>query len=114
MTDASGIPFTADQEFQAGFTCNAVHATPTTPLPFICPASEFGSTLTPVPVPGTQNDDQNPARIARILEYLRLFTVGNTDAMIDDFQIHVTIASIEAYAQILLGRRVLHRVIDQV
>ncbi len=64
MTDASGIPFTADQEFQAGFTCNGVHATPTTPLPFICPASQFGSTLTQVPSPGTQNDDHNPPRIA--------------------------------------------------
>ena len=30
MTDALGIPLTADQEFQAGFTCNGVHATPTT------------------------------------------------------------------------------------
>ncbi|HUI85154.1 MAG TPA: TonB-dependent receptor [Candidatus Binatia bacterium] len=65
MTDALGIPFTADQEFQAGFTCNGVHATPTTPLPFICPASEFGSTLTKVPAPGTENDDHNPPRVAR-------------------------------------------------
>ncbi len=64
MTDASGIPFTADQEFQAGFTCAGVHATPTTPLPFICPASEFGSTLTQVPAPGTENDDHHPPRIA--------------------------------------------------
>ncbi len=64
MTDASGIPLTADQEFQAGFTCNGVHATPTTPLPFICPASQFGSTLTRVPAPGTENDDHNPPRIA--------------------------------------------------
>ncbi len=64
MVDGSGIPFTADQEFQAGFTCNGVHATPTTPLPFTCLASQFGSTLTTVPAPGTQNDDKNPARIA--------------------------------------------------
>ena len=49
MTDASGIPFTADQEFQAGFTCNGVHATPTVALPFTCLASQFGSTLTKVP-----------------------------------------------------------------
>ena len=63
MTDVLGIPLTADQEFQAGFTCNGVHATPTTPLPFICPASEFGSTLTRVPLPGTENDDKNPPRI---------------------------------------------------
>ncbi len=64
MTDASGIPFTADQEFQAGFTCNGVHATPTTPLPFTCLASQSGSTLTQVPSPGTENDDHNPPRIA--------------------------------------------------
>ncbi len=64
MTDVLGIPLTADQEFQAGFTCNGVHATPTTPLPFICPATQFGSTLTQVPSPGTENDDKNPPRIA--------------------------------------------------
>jgi hypothetical protein len=63
MVDALGIPLTADQEFQAGFTCNGVHATPTSPLPSICPASEFGSTLTRVPLPGTENDDKNPPRI---------------------------------------------------
>ncbi len=64
MTDGSGIPFTADQEFQAGFTCNGVNATPTVALPFTCLASQFGSTLTQVPAPGTQNDDHNPPRIA--------------------------------------------------
>jgi len=64
MTDPNGIPFSADQEFQAGFTCNGVHATPTTPLPFTCPASEFGSTLLSVPAPGTENDDKNPPRVA--------------------------------------------------
>ncbi|MGA2902928.1 MAG: TonB-dependent receptor [Candidatus Korobacteraceae bacterium] len=65
MVDVLGIPLTADQEFQAGFTCNGVHATPTSPLPFICPASEFSSTLTRVPAPGTENDDKNPPRIAQ-------------------------------------------------
>ncbi len=64
MTDPGGIPLTADQEFQAGFTCNGVHATPTIALPFTCPASQFGSTLTKVPAPGTENDDHNPPRIA--------------------------------------------------
>jgi hypothetical protein len=63
MIDAEGIPLTADQEFQAGFTCNGVHATPTTPLPAVCPASQFGSTLTQVPTPGTENDDHNPPRV---------------------------------------------------
>jgi hypothetical protein len=63
MTDPSGIPFTADQEFQAGFTCNGVRATPTVPLPSVCLASQFSSTLARVPAPGTQNDDHNPPRI---------------------------------------------------
>ena len=63
MADSAGIPFTADQEFQAGFTCNGTHATPTTPLPFVCPASQFGSTLTQVPAPGTENEDHNPPRV---------------------------------------------------
>jgi hypothetical protein len=64
MTDPGGIPFTADQEFQAGFTCNGMHATPTVALPFTCLASQFGSALTQVPSPGTENDDHNPPRIA--------------------------------------------------
>ncbi len=64
MTDAFLTPLTADQEFQAGFTCNGVHATPTTPLPFTCLASQFGSNLIKVPAPGTENDDHNPPRIA--------------------------------------------------
>jgi hypothetical protein len=57
------IPLSADQEFEAGFTCNGVAATPTTPLPFNCPASEFGSKYISVPAPGTENDDHNPPRI---------------------------------------------------
>jgi hypothetical protein len=60
----TGAPLTADQEFQAGFTCNGVHATPTMPLPFTCLASQFGSTLIKVPAPGTENDDHNPQRVA--------------------------------------------------
>jgi len=58
------IPLSADQESEAGFTCNGVRATPTTPLPFNCPASQFGSPLIKVPTPGTENDDHNPPRIA--------------------------------------------------
>jgi Carboxypeptidase regulatory-like domain/TonB-dependent Receptor Plug Domain len=64
MTDAFLTPLTADQEFQAGFTCNGVHATPTVALPFTCPASQFSSTLISVPAPGTENDDHKPPRIA--------------------------------------------------
>jgi hypothetical protein len=64
MTDPFGNPLTADLEYEAGFFCGTQHATPTTPLPFTCLASQFGSTLVKVPVPGTENDDKNPPRIA--------------------------------------------------
>jgi len=59
----SGASLTADQEFQAGFTCNGVHATITQALPSPCLASQFGSTLISVPAPNTENDDHNPQRI---------------------------------------------------
>jgi hypothetical protein len=55
---------TADQEFQAGLTCEGIRATATSPLPTPCPASEYGSTLVKIPAPGTENDDHNPPRIA--------------------------------------------------
>lgn len=58
-----GVPLTADEEFEGGFYCGAQHATRTQALPFICPASQFGSTLINVPAPGTENDDKNPQRI---------------------------------------------------
>ncbi len=60
--DLSG--FTADQQFQAGFTCNGVKATPYVALPNLCPASEFTSKLVSIPAPNTENDDKNPPRIA--------------------------------------------------
>ncbi|MGH9452861.1 MAG: TonB-dependent receptor, partial [Terriglobia bacterium] len=59
----TGAPLTADQEFQAGFTCNGVGATPIRALPSPCLASQFGSTLINIPAPGTENDDHNPQRI---------------------------------------------------
>ena len=59
----TGTPLTADQEFQAGFTCNGVRATVTQALPTPCLASEFGSSLISIPAPNTQNDDHNPQRI---------------------------------------------------
>ena len=59
----TGAPLSADQEFQAGFTCNGIHATPTQALPSVCLASQFGSSLIKVPAPGTENDDHNPQRI---------------------------------------------------
>ena len=60
----SGLPLTADQEFQAGFTCNGARATPTQLLPNPCLASQFGSSLISVPPPNTENDDHRPQRIA--------------------------------------------------
>ena len=65
MTDAFGTPLTADQEYQAGLTCNGVHPTPTVALPFTCLASQFGSSLLSIPAPGTENDDHNPPRISQ-------------------------------------------------
>lgn len=56
--------FSADQEFQAGFFCGSMKATPTMPLPTPCVASQFGSNLITIPAPGTQNDDDKPGRIA--------------------------------------------------
>jgi hypothetical protein len=58
------VPLSADQEAEAGFTCSGVRATPTSPLPYNCPASAFGSALINVPPPGTENDDHKPPRIA--------------------------------------------------
>ena len=62
-SNVGSIPLSADQEFEAGFTCNGVHATPTVPLPFNCPASEFSSTLITVPGANKEQDDTNPPRI---------------------------------------------------
>jgi hypothetical protein len=65
VTGASvAIPLTADQEFQAGFACNGVKATPSQALPSVCPASGFTSSLIKVPTPGTGDSDHNPQRIA--------------------------------------------------
>jgi hypothetical protein len=68
FADASGIvdlsALTADQQFQAGLTCNGVHATPSVALPGSCLAPEFTSNLVRIPATGTENDDRNPPRIA--------------------------------------------------
>jgi hypothetical protein len=66
------LPLTADEEFQAGFTCNGVKATGSnllgTNIPnthyYECVASQFSSKLINVPTPGTGNNDHNPPRIA--------------------------------------------------
>ncbi len=59
-------PLTADQEFEAGSSATASHATPTSPLcRQICARRRsIGSTLIKIPAPGTENDDHNPPRIA--------------------------------------------------
>ena len=54
---------TADEEFQAGLICDGQRATPTNPLPAVCLASNFGSSLINIPTPGTGNADTNPPRI---------------------------------------------------
>jgi hypothetical protein len=59
----TGAALTADQEFQAGFTCAGARATITQPLPSLCPASQFGSSLVSIPAPNRENDDHNPQRI---------------------------------------------------
>jgi len=64
MMFGNGAPLTADEEYEAGFYCGSLHATPTTALPSVCAASQFGSTLIKVPAPGAENDDHNPPRIA--------------------------------------------------
>jgi carboxypeptidase family protein/TonB-dependent receptor-like protein len=64
LQDVFGNPLSADQEFQAGFTCNGARATRITPLPSTCLASQFGSSLIKVPAPNSENDDHNPPRIA--------------------------------------------------
>ena len=64
LNTISGLPLTADQEFQAGFTCNGARATPLQPFPNTCLASQFSSALIKVPAPNKENDDHNPQRIA--------------------------------------------------
>jgi len=66
INNLTGLPLTADQEFQAGLTCNGLPAapSPTGPALASCPAAAFGSTLIRIPAPGKENDDHNPQRIA--------------------------------------------------
>ena len=62
--NVGGVPLSADQEAEAGFYCGSQRATPTVPLPYNCPASQFGSNLIRVPAPNAENDDLHPPRIA--------------------------------------------------
>jgi len=54
---------TADQQMQAGLFCGNVFPTLTAPLTTCAPA-QYGSTRVSIPLPGTENDDHNPPRIA--------------------------------------------------
>jgi hypothetical protein len=64
LNTATSAPLTADQEYEAGLSCNGIAATITQPLPSPCLASQFSSTLLSIPEPGTENDDHNPQRVA--------------------------------------------------
>jgi hypothetical protein len=59
-----GVPLDGDQEFEAGLFCGSQRSTPSSPLPFTCPATQYGSTLLRVPAAGMENDDHNPPRVA--------------------------------------------------
>ena len=63
-SNVGSIPLSADQESEAGFFCGSQRATPTAPVPYNCPASQFGSNLIRVPAPNTEQDDLHPPRIA--------------------------------------------------
>jgi hypothetical protein len=73
----TGLPLTADQEFQGGFTCGGQLAAPSPigPALAICKATDFGSRYITVPPPGTENDDHHPQRIAP--RHLFDFAVGD-------------------------------------
>ena len=64
LQDPFGNQLTADQEAQAGFVCNGVHASLGHPLPSTCPVEQFTSSLISLPAPNAENDDHNPPRIA--------------------------------------------------
>jgi hypothetical protein len=66
VNDISGIPLTADQEFQAGLTCDGKLAapSPTGPALATCDAAGLGSIYLKIPAPWTENDDHNPQRVA--------------------------------------------------
>ena len=59
--DLSGL--TADEQFQAGLTCDGVRATPSSGFTS-CDAAGLTSKLVSIPAPNTENDDKNPPRVA--------------------------------------------------
>ena len=66
VNNVTGLPLTADQEFQSGLTCDGKPAapSPTGPALATCDAAGLSSTLIKIPAPGKENDDHNPQRIA--------------------------------------------------
>ncbi len=69
-TTLDGLPavilsgLTADEQAEAGLTCNGQRATPVSPLPAVCLASQLTSSLVHIPAPGTGDNDKNPPRVA--------------------------------------------------
>lgn len=72
QNNATGLPLTADQEFESGLSCGGQKATPTTPIGtqipgfpgfYSCAANQLTSNLVRIPAPFTENDDHNPQRI---------------------------------------------------
>ena len=59
---------TADEEFQAGLSCNGFKATPTSAIMTqgvaACPVNQYSSSLVSIPAPGKGDNDKNPPRIA--------------------------------------------------
>lgn len=66
VNNLTGLPLTADQEFQSGLTCDGKLAapSPTGPALATCDAAGLGSIFVKIPAPGSENDDHNPQRIA--------------------------------------------------
>jgi len=66
VNTVNGAPLTADQEYQAGLTCDGKLAAPNPLGPALatCDAAGLGSIYLQVPKPGTENDDHNPQRVA--------------------------------------------------
>jgi hypothetical protein len=61
----TGLPLTADQQFQAGSALACVpRPVPLDPPMTSRPANQFSSIYLQVPGPGKENDDHNPQRIA--------------------------------------------------
>jgi hypothetical protein len=65
LNDITGAPLTADQEFEAGLTCNGKLAAPNPLGPALatCSAAGLGSIYLKLPAPGRENDDHNPQRV---------------------------------------------------